>query len=216
MVKINHAVICVAGLGSRLGKNIPKSLVDISESKKIIDYQLELVEDIPLVSIVVGYKCEKVVKYLEGKRDDLRIVHNPGFKDNSTSFSIDLATKDINQPYVAIDGDLLINKGEFLEFINSFNGDTLIGITPTKTEDGVYVNLNENNEVISFQRSPKTEYEWANIACINKPVVLDKDSAFVYPQFEKHLPLNSFIIENLFEVDTPNDLDLALSNLDKF
>ena len=181
MEKINHAVICVAGLGSRLGMNMPKALVDITEGKKIIDFQLDLVEDMEIVS-----------------------------------FSIDLAIKDVPGPYVTIDGDLLINKEEFLEFVNSFNGNTLIGITPTKTEDGVYVNLNENNEVISFQRFPKTDFEWANIACINKPVVLDKDSDFVYPQFEKYLPLESFVIKNLFEVDTPNDLKLALSNLDKF
>ena len=216
MEKINHAVICVAGLGSRLGMNMPKALVGITEGKKIIDFQLDLVEDMEIVSLVVGYKCESVVKYVKGKRDDLRIIHNPGFRNNSTSFSIDLAIKDVPGPYVTIDGDLLINKEEFLEFVNSFNGNTLIGITPTKTEDGVYVNLNENNEVISFQRFPKTDFEWANIACINKPVVLDKDSDFVYHQFEKYLPLESFVIKNLFEVDTPNDLKLALSNLDKF
>lgn len=215
-VKINHAVICAAGLGSRLGKNIPKTLVDITDNKKIIDYQLEMVEDIKLVSLVVGYKCNEVVEYVKDKRDDLRIIHNPGFRNNQTSFSIDLAVKDVPGPYISIDGDLLINKEEFLNFVNSFNGDTLLGITPTKTEDGVYVNLNESNEVISFQRFPKTNFEWANIACINEPIVLNKDADFVYPQFEKHLPLKSFVIDNLFEVDTPNDLKLALSNLNKF
>ena len=42
--------------------------------------------------------------------------------------------------------------------------------------------------IISFQRTPKTPHEWANIACINKPVILDKDEPYVFPQFEKHLP----------------------------
>lgn len=215
MTKINHAVICAAGLGSRLGKNMPKTLVDITEDKKIIDFQLEMVEDIELVSYVIGYKCEKVLEYVKGKREDLRIIHNPGFENNSTSYSTYLATKDIDEPYVSIDGDLLINKNEFKSFVKSFNGETVLGITPAKTEDGVYVNLNENNEVISFQRQPKTDYEWANIACINKPVVLDKDEDYVYPQFIKHLPLKAFVIENLYEVDTPGDYEVALANLDK-
>ena len=215
MAKIRHAVICAAGLGSRLGKNMPKTLVDISEDKKIIDHQLDLVEDIKIVSLVVGYKCEQVVGYVKNKREDLRIIHNEGYENNSTAFSIDLATKDIPEPYISIDGDLLINKDEFKNFIESFDGNTLLGITPQKTEDGVYVNLNENNEVISFQRQPKTQFEWANIACINKPVIIDKDKDYVYPQFEKHLPLKSFLIKNLYEVDTPNDLKLALANLDK-
>lgn len=215
MKQIKHAVICAAGLGSRLGKNMPKTLVNISEDKKVIDYQLELVEDIELVSYVIGYKCEKVLEYVKGKRDDLRIIHNPGYENNSTCYSVYLATKDIDEPYISIDGDLLINKEEFKNFIDCFNGETLIGITPSKTEDGVYVNLNENNEVISFQRQPKTRYEWANIACISKPVILNKDEPYVYPQFEKHLPLKSFIIENLYEIDTPKDLIVALNNLDK-
>ena len=214
-MKIKHAVICAAGLGSRLGKNMPKTLVNITEDKRIIDHQLELVKDFEIVSLVVGYKCEDVVDYVKDKREDLRIVHNPGFKNNSTAFSIDLATKDFDEPYVSIDGDLLINKKEFDNFVNSYDGKTLLGITPAKTEDGVYVNLNENQEVISFQRQPKTDFEWANIACISKPVVMDKDEDYVYPQFIKHLPLKAFIIEHLYEVDTPGDYEVALANLDK-
>ena len=51
MMKIKHAVICAAGLGSRLGKNMPKTLVNITEDKKIIDHQLELVEEIELPDV---------------------------------------------------------------------------------------------------------------------------------------------------------------------
>lgn len=215
MTKINHAVICAAGLGSRLGKNMPKTLVNVTKDKKIIDYQLEMVEDIELVSYVIGYKCEKVVEYVKDKREDLRIIHNQGYEHNSTSYSIYLATKDIDEPYVSIDGDLLINKEEFKSFYKSFNGETILGITPAKTEDGVYAILNDKQEIISFQRQPKTPHEWANIACIEKPIVLDKDAPYVYPQFEKHLPLKSYTINNLFEVDTPGDYEFALKNLDK-
>lgn len=215
MSKINHAVICAAGLGSRLGKNMPKTLVDLTEDKKIIDYQLEMVEDVDLVSYVIGYQCQKVVDYVKNKREDLRIIHNPGYEHNSTSYSIYLATKDIDEPYISIDGDLLINKKEFKDFYNSFKGKTILGITPAKTEDGVYAILNDKEEIISFQRNPKTPHEWANIACINKPVILNKDEPFVYTQFEKHLPLKSYNIEHLYEVDTPRDLEFALKNLDK-
>lgn len=215
MTKINHAVICVAGIGSRLGKKMPKALVDIRKDKKIIDYQLDLVEDINLVSLVVGYKCDDVLDYVRDKREDLRIVYNRDFKNNSTAFSINLAIKDFDEPYISMDGDLLINKNEFDNFINSFKGETLLGITPSKTEDGVYVNLNNNQEVISFQRQPKTQFEWANIACINT-IPIEKNNEYVYTQFKEYLPLKSFIFENLFEIDTPNDLKFALDNIDKF
>ncbi len=214
MSKIKHAVICAAGLGSRLGKNIPKTLVDITEDKKVIDFQLEMVEDIEIVSYVIGYQCEKVLEYVKGKREDLRIIHNPGFENNSTCYSIYLATKDIDEPYVSIDGDMLINKNEFKNFVNSYKNETILGITPAKTEDGVYAILNDNQEIISFQRTPKTPHEWGNIACINKPVIIDKDEPYVYPQFEKHMPIKSFNIKHLYEIDTPTDLKVALQNLD--
>ena len=162
-----------------------------------------------------GMQSNEVVEYVKDKREDLRIIHNSGYEHNSTCYSIYLATKDIDEPYISIDGDLLINKEEFKNFYKSFNGETILGITPAKTEDGVYVILNDADEIISFQREPKTDYEWANIACIDKPVVLDKDEPFVYPQFNKHLPLKSFSIDNLFEVDTPGDFEFALKNLDK-
>ena len=37
----------------------------------------------------------KVVEYVKDKREDLRIIHNPGYEHNSTCYSIYLATKDI-------------------------------------------------------------------------------------------------------------------------
>ncbi|WP_409200796.1 NTP transferase domain-containing protein [Methanobrevibacter sp. DSM 116169] len=215
MKKINCAVISAAGMGTRLGYNIPKTLVDITDDRKIIDYQLELVKDIEDVRLVVGYKSDKVSKYVSTKREDIKIIHNQGYETNSTCYSIHLATEKLNEPYIAIDGDLLINKNEFNNFVNAFDGNTLLGITPAKTEDGVYVNLNESEEVTSFQRNPHTKYEWANIACINKPVIINKDKPFVYPQFEEHLPLKYFLFENCFEVDTPGDLEVALKNLNK-
>ena len=44
---------------------------------------------------------------------------------------------------------------------------------------------------------------------------MDKNEDYVYPQFIKHLPLKAFIIEHLYEVDTPGDYEVALANLDK-
>lgn len=215
MSKINYAIISAAGIGSRLGKNMPKTLVNITETKKIIDYQIEFVGDIKNIRLVVGYQHEKVVEYIKEKDYDVEIIHNPGFRNNTTCYSMHLATEDLDEPYVALDGDLLINKNEFNNFVKAFNDEPLIGITPSKTEDGVYVNLNENNEILSFQRNPKTSHEWANIACFCEPIVINKNGRWVYSHFEPFLPLKSFTIENCYEVDTPQDLELAIKNLDK-
>lgn len=215
MSKINYAIIPAAGLGSRLGKNIPKALVNITEDKKIIDYQMEFVKDIKNVRLVAGYQYEKVVEYIKEKDYDIEVFHNSGYKNNTLCHSIYLATEDLDEPYVTFDSDLLVNRDEFNNLIKSFNDEPLIGITPTKTEYPFYVNLNENREIVSFQRSPQTDYEWATIACLCDPVKIEKDGQWVYAHLEPFLPLKSYTIENCYEVDTPQDLKLALSNLDK-
>lgn len=192
MSKINYVVIPAAGLGSRLGKNMPKILINLTEDKKVIDYQMEFVKDIKNVRLVAGYQYEKVVEYVKEKDYDVEIIHNPGFRYNTLCYSMYLATKDLDEPYVAFDGDTLVNKNEFNNLIKTFDDEPLIGVTPTKTENPFYVDINEKGEVLSFQRSPKTNYEWANIACFCDPIKINKDGKWVYSNFEPFLPLKSF------------------------
>jgi len=210
---IKHAIISMAGLGSRLGFNMTKGLLKVGE-KRIIDYQLELLEDIPDVRIVIGFQEYKVMAHVKNIREDVTFVRNPDFRNTSNSYSIYLASKDLKDPYLIIDGDLLINKTDFQNFIKECSNESVIGITPTKTEEAVFVSINKYKHLINnFQRNPKLEYEWTGLAYLND-IFIHKNQGYVYRELEKNLPLKYHILE-CFEIDTEADFDLAMNNLDK-
>lgn len=211
MQHIKHAIISMAGLGSRLGFNMTKGLVKVGD-KRIIDYQLELLKDITDVRIVVGFQEYEVMRYVHKIRDDVTFVRNPNFKTTSNSYSIYLASKDLKDPYIIMDGDIVINKPDFKKFLNSCNDESIIGITPSKTEEAVFVSIDKkSNTITSFQRSPKSNYEWSGIAYL-KNIKMNKNQGYVYKELEKYGPLQYFILD-CYEIDTESDLELAINNL---
>lgn len=208
MQHIKHAVISAAGLGSRLGLNIPKCMIEIG-GKKLIDYQLDLLINIPDVRIVVGFKELDIIKHVINIRNDITFIRNPNYASTSNAYSLHLATKHLKEPFVIIDGDLLINKISFYNFIQNCKNKSLIGITKSKTEEAVFVDLLKNNEIKSFQIN-KAKYEWSGIAYL-KDINISKDGNYVFEQFIQHLPLKSHEIE-CYEIDTPKDLEQAVKN----
>lgn len=213
MKKIDCAVIAAAGMGTRLKFGIPKSLVNISENKKIIDYQLEMLENVNDIRVVVGYKAKELSNYIDENYDGIEIIHNENYKTNSICYSLHLATEDLDEPYIAMCGDVLINKLEFNSFLNSFNNEPLLGVTRAKTDNSIFVSINED-KVFSFQQNSFTNYEWANIACICEHIKINKYGSSLFNQLKKYLPLKYFLFDDCYEVDTCNDLRLILNNID--
>lgn len=210
MQNIKHAVIVAAGLGSRLGLNIPKCLLDIG-GRKLLYYQIKLLEDVEDVRIVVGFMEENVIEYAKNIRRDIVFIRNPNYKTTTASYSLYLATKDLKDPFVTIDGDMIIQKGDFRAFLESIDGtESIIGVTSAKTEEAVFVSLNENRKITKFHRAPKTNLEWCGIAYL-KDIKIHKDRQYVFEEIEPHLPLQTFEF-NCYEIDTPDDLALAVAH----
>ena len=206
---IKHAVISAAGMGTRLGLNQPKCLVEIN-NKKIIAYLLELVKDIEDIRIVVGFMEKDVIDYVKNIRSDVTFVRNPDYKTTTNSYSVYLATKDLKEPYLMVDGDLLINQPSYLDFINKVAispRQSLIGITKAKTEEAVFVSLNSEQQIISFTREQGQLYEWSGLAYFSN-IVINEQGGYIFSELEKYLPLKTQHIV-CWEIDTPDDLELA-------
>lgn len=208
---IENAVILAAGAGTRLGKGIPKSLVKVS-GRMIIDYQLELLRDIPNVYVVVGYQEGDVIDAVRSSREDAVIVRNPSFMTRSNFHSLYLGARAFRDPFISLDGDLLMNRSEFDRFLRAVymvnEDDFLLGITESKTEDAVFVHLNEQSEIIKFSRREKSRYEWTGPVYFGRGANIQARDTFDGYQFEflmQFAHLKSFPL-NLFEIDTPNDL----------
>ncbi len=208
MQTIKHVIIGAAGIGSRLGIDTPKCLVTVA-GRKIIDYQLDNLKDIDDIRVVVGFQEEKVIEHVSKVRGDTIFVRNPLYSNTSTMQSIFLGAKYLNEPFLLLDGDVILEKESFRAFLKLCQIDVpVIAVTPSGTEDAVFVqtHFNDNGEMFvdGFQRETKTDFEWAGIAYLKPEHIKDKN-IFVYEVLEKYVPLRASIIKS-FEIDTQADL----------
>jgi choline kinase len=212
---VKHAVISAAGLGSRLELNMPKCLVDIG-SRKIIDYQLELLDDIEDVRIVIGFMEDAVIDHVLRIRDDALFVRNPDYQSTTNSYSLHLATKDLTAPFLTIDGDLLIEPESFKDFLARCDGSqSIVGVTEAKSEEAVFAHLDSDEHAVrAFSLNETSPYEWSGIAYL-KNVAIEKNAGFVFREIDRYLPLPIQKIA-CHEVDTPEDLNNAINALGSY
>ncbi len=209
---VTHAIISAAGLGSRLGLNTPKCLVKIWE-KEMIYYILRLLDEIDDVRVVVGFKEMDVIEVVKQLRKDVTYIRNPDYATTSNAYSLHLATRHLKEPFVTIDGDMLINPDSFIRFLDECKyGSNLIGVTKTKSEDAVFVEMNDEHEITKFQRITPMAYEWCGIAYFGD-IKVHKDTRYVFNEIEQHLPVKAFEID-CYEVDTPQDMNLVQTDCD--
>ena len=214
MQHIKHAVISCAGLGSRLGVNTPKCLVKV-RGHRVIDYLLPQLEEIEDIRVVVGFQEQEVMDHIAKIRSDVVFVRNANYAFTTNCHSVHLASHDLTEPFVIIDGDLIIEPESLKTFFEEIRtGESLIGITKSKTTEAVFVNMDEENNIVGFRRNPPLEYEWCGVAYLHD-IPINPTSKYIYHDLARHLPLKSQII-NCFEIDTPEDLDLARHEIENY
>jgi choline kinase len=201
---IKTAVISAAGVGSRLGLNRPKCLIEI-DNITLIGNILKNCQEIPNIYIVVGFMENDVIQEVLKYRSDVIFVRNPDFAVTSNTHSIALASNHLTERILIIDGDTYFDKEAIAKILYvSTDSNQVVGITKVKTEDAVYVKLSEEGKVSGFSREPISDYEWTGIGVID-PIKLEHVEGFVYLHIEKQLPAEAVEISS-WEIDTPSDL----------
>jgi choline kinase len=204
-MNIKNAVICAAGLGSRLGLDMPKCMVKIG-SHRLIYYLLQALEHVEHVRMVVGFKEEEVIDYVRRIRPDVVFVRNPDYRTTTNAYSLYLGSHDLQEPFLNIDGDMFITRAELERFDGlAASAGELIGIMKSYTEDAVFVGLDAEKKVSAFSRERISEYEWTGIAYL-RPGRIRRDGRYVYQELERALPVAACEIE-CYEIDTPRDLE---------
>lgn len=103
-------IILAAGVGSRLGRSIPKPLTELADGESIVARQLRLLRDhfeSPEISIVVGYKKEMIME----AHPDVSFVYNHRFGDTNTSKSLLVALKQSgNGGVLWMNGDVVFDE----------------------------------------------------------------------------------------------------------
>ena len=121
MSPIEHAVISAAGIGSRLGLNKPKCLVEVG-GKTLLAQHLERLAEIPNVWVVVGFQEELVIEQVRNLRRDAIIVRNPDFDRTNTLQSIHRVSRYLDRRFLAVDGDTFIENRSFERFLRAAAG----------------------------------------------------------------------------------------------
>lgn len=85
-------VISCAGIGSRLGLNSTKALINI-HGRTLISWQLELFKNIEDVRVVVGFQSALVIEEVLRHRKDVVFVYNHNYFETKQARAIILAQK---------------------------------------------------------------------------------------------------------------------------
>ena len=207
MSTVRHAVIAAAGLGTRMGRGRPKCLENI-RSRTIIDRQLELLDSVEDVRIIVGFQEHAVMEHVRRIRSDVIFVRNSSFRSTTTLQSFWMGVQGLAEPCLIMDADIIFEPTSFQAFLNDcHDGRSRIAITPSRTDDAVFVKTSGTSEklmVTGFCREHAERHEWANLAYL-RPEQFANTPRYVFEHLDDQLPLQASVIES-YEVDTPNDL----------
>lgn len=201
-------IISCAGMGSRLGLNKTKALINI-EGKTLIQRQLEMLKDIEDVRIVVGYQHEQVIEEVLKHRKDVIFVFNHNYRETGTGASFSMACEYANEYVISLDGDLIVNP-EDMKLILESEGEFICGFEPN-TEDPVYVVVNEIEEqkyATSFSRE-QGNYEWSGLVQLKRDNV-KYTNGHVYYIIENLMPIK-FKEIRAKEIDTVEDYKNAVN-----
>ena len=202
-------LIAAAGIGSRLGMNLPKALVEVNGRSILERLLTDVLGDERDVRLIVGFRADEVIACARRVRDDVIIVRNPSFRDTSVRHSFWLAARHIQQPCYVIDGDTLVDPKAWRAFKQRADGmDTLIGVTPSSTTDAVFTRLTpDGRDITAFTRTEPQSHEWCGVAKLS-PRLFDQKHDYVFQCIDAALPAPAHVLE-VAEVDTQADLALA-------
>lgn len=208
MSAIKHVVIGAAGIGSRLGLNKPKCLVEVG-GRSLLERHLAQLHWAENVWLVVGFHEEDVIDHAMSLRSDLMIVRNSDYARTNTLQSIHRVSRHLKERFLVLDADTVVEEKSFAAFLRAAEDHSeLIGVSSYLTSDGVRVRVNPATQTVEgFSRDPDIPLEWTGIAVIHPEIVRD-EPIYVYQAIESCLPSPAFELK-AFDIDTVADLEMA-------
>lgn len=160
------AVILAAGIGSRLRpltNEIPKCMVEVNGTK-IIEKQIKnlLKNNINDILVIVGYKQEKIRKYLQENFSFVKIIENKKYLETNNMYSMSLAKEFINnESFIFMNADVFFEKKIITELLEDKREDLIVCDNGKYLEESMKIVINykeKNIEKISKQIVEKEAY----------------------------------------------------------
>ncbi len=157
-----EAIVLAAGEGTRLRPftlSQPKVMIPIA-NKPILEYVIESLSqcDISDITLVVGYKKEKVMNYFEsGKKFGVNLTYVEQPQQLGTAHAIKLAENSISNNFLVLNGDNLISAQTIRDAIDDMSGDVTLLLTIKENVKGYGVVTTEGNKVTQVIEKPGTD-----------------------------------------------------------
>jgi len=222
-------IILAAGIGSRLGFEIPKALVSLDRNTTILDFQIKSLKgyfNLSDIIIVVGYKKNLIFR----KYPSFKYAINTRFKYTNTSKSLLAGINLLNngEDIIYINGDVVFDP-KIIELICENTKYNLICVNNKKVgEEEVKYNLDESGNIkylSKYVEDPLGEAIGINyinhkylpdfINCLDKCKDMDYHEKAVELAIERGIKFSPLNIGKRFciEIDFEKDLELVKKRL---
>lgn len=152
-----QAIILAAGMGKRLGeltKNNTKCMVEVN-GVKLIDRVLTFLShlDLKRIVIVVGYKAQNLVQYIENQYGNLNIefVENPIYDKTNNIYSLALAKDKFKEDdTLLLESDLIFEESMLKKLVDDKQPDIALVAKYEKWMDGTMVTIDDDCNILNF------------------------------------------------------------------
>ncbi len=219
-------IVLAAGLGSRLGHDIPKCLVPFGDGC-IIDHQLQNFREAGLeeVIVVVGFQADKVRRHLGDRYPEVRFVHNADYNDNNTGKSLLAGMRESDErPFLQLNGDVVFDHAILNRLLERPNV-TKLAVDPKRVGEEEIKYVLEDGRLMSLsKRTPGGDGEavginyfaQADVALFRQALEYVGRNAYFERAIEHILPFTDRPVEcvsvgklRAMEIDFPEDLETA-------
>ncbi|SDU42917.1 phosphocholine cytidylyltransferase family protein [Desulfobacula phenolica] len=234
--RITTALLLAAGTGSRLlplTKSSPKCMTMVNELSILERLIKNLNQNgFKRLVVVTGHLEDCIRNFLEDRAGNLKIeyVFSPLYKTTNNIYSLWMARKTINEPFMLIESDLVFDT---LLLKDMLYPDRIAVASIKPWLNGSTVTLDQSNHVDAFHSSTvassnKTKYKTVNIYSLslaswdrvvhmlNQYILAGRVNDYYEAVFEKMVAKNQLSLKAVFfdgkpwyEVDTIDDLTIA-------
>ncbi|MDI3311003.1 MAG: phosphocholine cytidylyltransferase family protein [Thermoanaerobacterium sp.] len=160
------AIILAAGIGSRLGKKLPKCLTQINSDETIIGRQIRILKEngINEIIAVVGFKKELIMEFYP----EIFYKYNPLYSVTNTSKSLLEGIKDLEDDVIWLNGDTVFDDN-IIKLIMSYDGNAVAVNRSRCAEEEVKYKTDNNGFITHISKKVKdAEGEAVGINKISK------------------------------------------------
>lgn len=176
-----QAIILAAGMGKRLGeltKNNTKCMVEVN-GIKLIDRVLTFLShlDLKRIVIVVGYRAQNLVQYIENQYNNLNIefVENPIYDKTNNIYSLALAKNKFKEDdTLLLESDLIFEESMLRKLVDNQQPDIALVAKFEKWMDGTMVTIDDDCNILNF--ISKKEFKQSEVDKYYKTVNIYKFS----------------------------------------